>query len=404
MTKATVILSPSAAAMTANEAYDLEFNNRAPADIFTTLKYHFDFSGNTASTLQGRTGGTFIATMSGFAAFGKGRPGSSFDKHAIVAVRGTRGVFDWVSDAHGGTAQSSYSGHTVHSGFQKVFKSFDHELSAQLRALYPAGKTPTHMHCVGHSLGGAVAGLVAEWAQARSIQPVLYTFGAPRLGVKAFAKNLTANMDKENIYRCYRTWDPVPYVPVWPFVHHPFVDPDGIHFPSEAISPLASHSMPNGYIPQVMGMKTNDFDILLANSKTPNYSVLQWEKELREWDESRTEFNTLVPISNPRTFIIILKAIGRVLQNAAVLSGIIVGAAVGSVSNALDMIAMILERAASMATWMFNEIQFLLRKMLEAAGIVFDKSVAMTRGFIHWVFNHFLTILYRFVRMAVLRY
>jgi hypothetical protein len=400
MTKATITLSPLQAANTANDSYLLEYNLVEPAKAFKNVKDEFDFSG--PKGMQGKSGATFYQVISGFAALGKGRSGQGgsgrFDKHAILAVRGTGKAIDWLSDFHGGTSPSTTSGHIVHSGFNKIYKSFDTVMSAQLSALYP-GEYPTHLHCVGHSMGGAVAALAAEWAQARGIQPVLYTFGSPRTGSKPFAKNLTEKIGKDNMYRCYRTWDPVPHVPVWPFMHHPLVDPDGIHLPSEAI--LASHSMPGGYLQQLKGYSNPGYDSLIASSRAPDYRAIDWDNEMRQWNDSRTILNTLVPITNPRTFIIILKAIGRILQRAMYVAGLVLGAAAGGVSNTLDLIAMILEKAAAMNKWIFSEIQFMLYKMLTAAGFVFDKTKAMTKDFIRWIFNQFLTILYRFVRTAV---
>lgn len=78
------------------------------------------------------------------------------------------------------------------------------------------------LHCVGHSLGGAIAGLIADWAKSQLTHVKLYTIGAPKIGFADFALKHTNSLGQENIYRCAKSCDPVPMVPVWPFVHAPY--------------------------------------------------------------------------------------------------------------------------------------------------------------------------------------
>ncbi|WP_350643813.1 hypothetical protein, partial [Psychrobacter sp. HY3-MNA-CIBAN-0198] len=69
-----------------------------------------------------------------------------------------------------------------------MFETLKLQLAPLLRELKPNAT----VHCVGHSLGGAVASLVADWAKRRFSSDVkLYTFGAPKVGLTNFALSTT---------------------------------------------------------------------------------------------------------------------------------------------------------------------------------------------------------------------
>ena len=86
------------------------------------------------------------------------------------------------------------------------------------------GVKPQVVHCIGHSLGGAIATLAADWVNhtKRSGETKVYTFGAPRPATHLFAKKFTDNISKQNIFRVYHESDPVPMIPLFPFCHAPF--------------------------------------------------------------------------------------------------------------------------------------------------------------------------------------
>ncbi len=78
------------------------------------------------------------------------------------------------------------------------------------------------MHCIGHSLGGGMATICAEYVRAStSHKPYLYTFGAPRVGLRSFADILSSKLGPERMFRVYHRTDIVPCIPFWPFVHAP---------------------------------------------------------------------------------------------------------------------------------------------------------------------------------------
>ncbi len=105
----------------------------------------------------------------------------------------------------------------VHTGFQTTFESFRKGLEAYLDRPEVLNGNGV-IHCVGHSLGGALATLVADWVKAKYNKTVyLYTFGCPRVGFKDFAIKASARVDR--VFRCVHGADPVAKVPVWPFCH-----------------------------------------------------------------------------------------------------------------------------------------------------------------------------------------
>ena len=135
----------------------------------------------------------------------------------MIVTRGTKTLSDWYSNAKIKTTISA-NRQSVHSGFNDIFLSFKDNLGAQLRAL-----TPTRVHCVGHSLGGALATLIAEWINAEKLaqNTHVYTFGCPRVGTQRFVENLTYDLGKERINRAYHKTDVVPMIPLWPYIHGP---------------------------------------------------------------------------------------------------------------------------------------------------------------------------------------
>lgn len=122
--------------------------------------------------------------------------------HAIIAIRGTRPEFgsaDLLTDARG--AVTPFAGYgPVHKGFKRTFDSVAASLQRDKALLDNA-----HIvHCVGHSLGGAVATLVAAHYAAKGKAVRLYTFGSPRVGAFGTHEAIEHKIRKKHIYRVAR--------------------------------------------------------------------------------------------------------------------------------------------------------------------------------------------------------
>lgn len=170
------------------------------------------------SLISAKTGGPLIIksrTAFGLCVFGKG----IYRGHAFLIFRGTKFLADWLTNLNVGTSRSS-SGHAVHDGFKQAYKSMTHQLTPFFASF---GQHGVHtVHCIGHSLGGAVATLCADDLVGKTgRKPYLYTFGAPRVGLQPFADYLSSKLLPSRLFRVYHSSDIVPCIPFWPFVHAP---------------------------------------------------------------------------------------------------------------------------------------------------------------------------------------
>lgn len=97
--------------------------------------------------------------------------------HVIIATRGTRpelGAPDLLTDARASmTGFGDYG--AVHKGFRTTFDTCLASLGDDTQIAMDADV----VHCVGHSLGGAVATLMAAHFAAKGKAVKLYTFGSP---------------------------------------------------------------------------------------------------------------------------------------------------------------------------------------------------------------------------------
>lgn len=201
-------LSPRLASRIAEIPYHVYGKERKRVQPYINKSFTFDTK---SDVLQGTTGGFlgFGGMTSDFAVVGYGK--GEYADHLVLSFRGTESnMGDKLADGNIGL-KGSYNGQPVHAGFVNLFNT----IRPQLVKLFSNAKAPKLVHCVGHSLGGAIASLAADWIKARYKYRVhLYTFGAPKVGLKSYSLR---RVDKS--YRCTHGADPVPMIPLWPFVH-----------------------------------------------------------------------------------------------------------------------------------------------------------------------------------------
>ncbi|GGO63423.1 hypothetical protein GCM10010982_00430 [Bowmanella pacifica] len=159
---------------------------------------------------DGRTA-AFGVIAEGIDIYGNNRKGES-----LITIRGTQSWADWGTNFR--TMPDSKQGVHIHSGFNQAFQSFAHHIDR-----YLDWHSPSRIHLVGHSLGGALATLTARHIHSRdsagSCQVKLYTFGAPRVGFDNFNQQMETLIGKQNIYRVYHDADVVSMIPMYPFLH-----------------------------------------------------------------------------------------------------------------------------------------------------------------------------------------
>ncbi|MGH7471554.1 MAG: lipase family protein, partial [Longimicrobiales bacterium] len=325
------------------------------------------------SRFEGQSGGLFWKRLSGFGyiAAGEGvRQGE-----VLVATRGTAIGLDWLTNLNIGFAVGP-SGQPVHAGFYTTWRTFSDELRAYLR-----GRNPSHFHCVGHSLGGALANLNADYFSGAGAGGVsLYTFGAPRAGFVTFSRSLSNRLGADNIFRVSNLADPVPMIPLFPFTHAPFTEP-GITLRTDGagLISIAAHNMAGSYIP---GVGDTSWRALKSAGSAPG-----WDVNLISWLESTPAGDSSFVMGSAKLLVMIGRALQWLLGRVKdVLLGAI-GTALAVGATCLDQIAWLLSRGAQVSVEIAGYVRGLIAAIFRFLGRVLRATENLTTAFLRWVLN-----------------
>ena len=131
------------------------------------------------------------------------------ETRAVIAVRGTQETKDFEIDADALQIKPDYGiKGEVHKGFYTQAKKIIDEPSFDRGFLtILEGK---ELYVTGHSLGGAVATILAAYFFEQGFKPLLYTFGSPRGGNTAFTQYYN---DKFTHFRHVNDFDIIPVLP-----------------------------------------------------------------------------------------------------------------------------------------------------------------------------------------------
>ena len=138
----------------------------------------------------------------------------------LVAFRGTNPHerIDWFIDFNALHEKNAFPGVQVHEGFfQALAAVWGQSLGGkQVLPQRLLNRGNRAVWFTGHSLGGALAEMAAARATLESGIPVqgVYTFGQPRVGDDAFAKEMQATLGSR-IFRFINNVDIVPRVPLF---------------------------------------------------------------------------------------------------------------------------------------------------------------------------------------------
>jgi hypothetical protein len=283
---------------------------------------------------------------------------------------GTASLYDALTDVNVGVT-NGHTGAPVHQGFYRAFDSVLPELSQFVAGL----KGVTTVHCVGHSLGGAVATLAADWLRARSLvaQARLYTFGSPRVGLWRFAETSTQRVESTHIFRVHHQTDPIPMVPTWPFFHVPSSGLDYLIQSPVAAVPWEYHFMRH----YMRSAEAAGSWQKIQTNRPQGYGQIAIEKWLKSDGAVTLTANTLGLLG---------AALQYVVEKAAQATGI---AVVGSFSTAftlMDRMAMLLARAEKLAVDTSTWVRHLVSKMAALAGLAMKAGAELTIEFIRQVF------------------
>lgn len=348
-------LSPQAAARLARDIYGLV--NRPSIDWAIreiAAEYGNELDVSKEVLVAAKTGGPgFIKsrTAFGLCCFGKG----IYKGHAFIVLRGTRFLGDWLTNANVGTARSSY-GQSIHAGFQASFASLQPKIQNFVSGF---GQQGIHsVHCIGHSLGGGLATLCAEYIQHLGYQPYVYSFGAPRVGMAGFADMLTSKLQPERIFRVYHRTDIVPCVPFWPFVHAPTLLSDTYDYfqPSPG-------EFPSG--------KWHDMGLYVETVGVKKWAALRGKRNHRIHGPSIEAWvNKKGPVSfNVSNLEWLDKAISYVVSRLFRHIGSSVLLAASSTFTLMDRLAYILKQGINLAANMSALVLGLIRKIMLMLGL-----------------------------------
>ncbi|WP_346838557.1 lipase family protein [Microbulbifer sp. SAOS-129_SWC] len=366
------MMTPEYSARVADDIYLIK--NSGTRELFIeTYSEDFSINGETSEKLKGKTGALVFLksehTM-GVAACGINR----YKGHALVALKGTASGYDALTDLNAGVRRF-HTGGAVHQGFYYTFLSFFPQLKSFAQELPPEVHT---IHCIGHSLGGALATLAADWLVASTGKTVkLYTFGSPRVGLDHFASGCKRRLKEDNIYRVYHRNDPVPMVPTWPFIHVPDGGTGDFQMPSpNSLNPIQHHKMGN-----------------YVSSVAPNGTSLDWETmkkrrpqgDLEQSVEAWLKSDSLVSLSL-NTAWMASEALIWVLKKIAQLAGIALVVAGGTSFTLLDRLAIFMHKAYQFSKDISFWVLRLIKRLAQLIGVKVTDGANITVAFIRMIF------------------
>ena len=333
-----------------------------PGAVNTSLKGTDLGSGNLKRVFAGNTG---MGTSSGFGYVLQCQKGST--RHTVIATRGTRpelGAPDLLTDARASMSRFGDYG-PVHKGFKKTFDSVIGNLTRDNATILSSDV----IHCVGHSLGGAVATLVAAHYAKQGKKVKLYTFGSPRVGAFATYFAMQRQIGKENIFRAAHDLDPVSLVGPFPYIHvNPSpTDPNNFTLPSPtgSLFSTANHDMTR-YIDSVASdssLTWEDARGLAARVDHDNCVLAKWllhEENNPGW----------VQYASAKTLGILFKLFSHVLRGMS--TALVLGL------SAVDLLAEMIMNGLCKAATLGEQVLKLLRYAAQWAGIQVVKGANFT--------------------------
>jgi Lipase (class 3) len=146
----------------------------------------------------------------------------------VIAIRGTEGIWEWIHDAEFGTVKCPFlvgAGNTE-DGFTAIYNSLRVDVATtsarvvDALAALPFNQATNSLTICGHSLGGALATLLALDVAANTNfnKPTIYTYASPRTGDPLFVS--TYNQVVPNTSRIANRVDLVPKLPLPPEYEH----------------------------------------------------------------------------------------------------------------------------------------------------------------------------------------
>lgn len=373
-------LSPALSAQLADGVYGIRTQSNvargfAARDV-SGVENSFDMG--SATVLTGASG---VGARSGFGLVMRGT-GSRAGEIAII-TRGTQTGNDWLSNLNT-AAERGPGGHLVHAGFHRIYTTFLEQIKTAIRGL-----NPSRVHCVGHSLGGAMANFAAAQMQADRVGQVeIYTFGSARAGMHAFASNLTRGLGAAGVHRVQNMADPVPCVPIWPFEHAP--TSGGIRVASgHGLFSIDAHDM-KLYTRLVSASSWRQLVTATSsveNARSVDYWLERAQSQVSFWGSSAVFY-----------------ALGMALKGLLELANRALGLFVVAGATLIDRIAWLLMRAADLSAYIGERIATFMRTVLRWLGRTVTGTVEITRAVLRYILDLMFQQMAMLARSALERF
>lgn len=335
------------------------------------------------------TSGMFqINLLSGFGFVAEGVAGRQGE--LILATRGTNfehNKFDLATDANIGYAIGP-RGNLVHRGFQKTFLGYRDQL---INFITDGGRRKhiSTIHCLGHSLGGALANLNASALRSAGYNVHLYTIGAPRVGLLSFAYDTTKIIPPSQICRVSNPCDPVPMVPVFPFMHASKGESEFLIRTSDKIG-IEQHLLSSGYA------RMSSFN---------SWSDLGFPTPMDVNNQGDLE-TALKKVGGGTMFSgtalqIISNAITQLLKLAGLIALSSLQCTLSNLFTVVDILAEALAKAAHMSVLVTEKIKSIVSGLLGFLGRAFIAVKELSYSFLRWVLDMFAREMSSRARLAM---
>ncbi len=317
---------------------------------------------------------TFMPKKSNFGYVAMGTS-KAWKGHMIIVTRGTMGENkfspDWLSNYNIGVRPGP-GGAPVHAGFHTVWSGFRSFINDAIATF-----SPTAIHCVGHSLGGALASLNAQMLARSGKNVALYTFGAPRVGTLPFIYE-TASLGIQT-KRVYHPADPVPMIPMMPFLHAPISGGIRLNAPAGLLVDFGAHDMAKSYRSKVKGRTWGDLEAV-----GPIMSDFQVDSWLQQAATRRGGYTMRSAALLERIAI----GLARLIKKAGIyVLGSGISARISATLTTLDFVAWLLARAAEMAKVIADELLGLVNAIFGFLGRVGNMVESLTQRALRWVLD-----------------
>ncbi len=376
------------AAVLADDVYTLtRLSSLKQAMTYMKNEHGHVFSFDEEDVLKGKTGGPGVIksrTAFGFTLMGTG----ALKGHAVILFRGTQYLADWLTNLNVSVSRSA-SGQPIHDGFNQAFKSMEGKLQAFVS--YALRNNVHTIHCVGHSLGGALATICGDWiASAFKRKPYIYTFGSPRVGLYTFASACCTNVGEDRIFRAYHKTDIVPCIPIWPYIHTPNRGRD-YYLPSPGVVPMGEYHGMNHYIDSVDDKSWDTLAALKSEGKDEN-GIKRWLVDSSPVGITITSIEWL-----NQALVYVLK---KCLDGAAWL----ISSVFSSSFTLMDQLAYILNKGIDLAEATSSWVLRLVRKIMQVIGMrKIVESADLTREFIRSILMHLQNRISQYTRSVLSR-